>query len=106
MCWEIVNPKIIETETLEIDSYKYAHQISDNVQKHLNGGKIIFLTNYSGGSRYPYAKKVSQFTQNLIQNNLRLNKNKKKVKKNVKAMNLLENKCGRKSLNLDKMYSP
>ena len=101
MCWEIVNPKIIETETLEIDSYKYAHQISDNVQKHLNGGKIIFLTNYSVGSRYPYAKKVSQFTQNLIQNSLRLNKN-----KNVKAMNLLENKCGRKSLNLDKMYSP
>ena len=63
------------------------------MQKHLNRGKIVFLTNYSGGSRYPYAKKVSQFTQNLIQNNLRLNKN-------VKAMNLLENKCRRKSLNL------
>ena len=88
MCWEIVNPKIIETETLKIDPYKYAHQISDNVQKHLNRGKIIILTNYSGGTGYPYAKKVSQFTQNLTQNNLRLNKN-------VKSINLLENKCKR-----------
>ena len=40
-----------------------------------------------------HMQKISQFTQNLIQNNLRLNKN-------VKAINLLENKCRRKSLNL------
>ena len=57
MCREIVNPKIFETETLEINPYKYAYQISDNVQKHLNRGKIIFLTNYSGGTGYAYAKK-------------------------------------------------
>ena len=36
--------------------YKYAQQIFDNVQKHLNGEKI-FSTIYAGVTGYPQANK-------------------------------------------------